>query len=462
MVAELHQRPDDGQHVLLAPSHDVLHGFRRQHLLVDARLQVRDPAADDLDQLRGQELRVQRVLAPQDELVDDLRHLVLAVLHLLHLRIGRVGLSALQNRALEAPAELGRRAQHLGIGEVDHGVELLQIILHRRAGQQEAPPAGERRQGLGRGRLRVFEAMGLVADEHVAALSRIPLEAIDLDAESLVGNDEHSEDLVPQETVNGAFHGGSARLRAGHVGAAVAEPLLDLGRPVPHKTGRTHHNRLLHGRRTVKALAQERPQHNDALKRLAEAHVVSEDAALAAEVLQAHHALEHKRHTLSLVRSEHSAKLGIHLDGKLVVVLGLRLPQHERLEGRPLFFVAFFGVTAIGDVLLVVVGKIKGILVAWQQGQAGGGRLPELGGLQKLQGALHSQSFAPQERHTLRGARGASGQLERLLWVQLRRLVEESEEWRALNLYRSAGGKRRIFAHGVGRLRPGRSFPRAP
>ena len=72
--------------------------------------------------------------------------------------------------------ELGAGAQQPRVGEVHHGVELVQVVLDGRAGEQDAAAAGQRVQGLVGQGLVVLQPVRLVADEQVTrAGAREPL-----------------------------------------------------------------------------------------------------------------------------------------------------------------------------------------------------------------------------------------------------------------------------------------------
>ena len=66
--------------------------------------------------------------------------------------------------------EFGARAQQSRVGEVDHGVELIQVVLDGRAGQQDAAATCQRIQGFVGQCLVVLQAVRLVADEQVARI----------------------------------------------------------------------------------------------------------------------------------------------------------------------------------------------------------------------------------------------------------------------------------------------------
>lgn len=117
---------------------NLLDGLASDEVVVDVMLHVGHLAADDLDQLGGQVLRVECVDSAEDELIHDGAHFVLLLEHLIALLLGRVRLAALQNWCANLPPEFLRQTQDAPVGEVDHGKELLEIILHGSSRQQDA------------------------------------------------------------------------------------------------------------------------------------------------------------------------------------------------------------------------------------------------------------------------------------------------------------------------------------
>jgi hypothetical protein len=56
---------------------------------------------------------------------------------------------------------------HPRISKVDHGVKLLQVVLHGRTTEQHAPARGQARKRLSGGGVRILEAMSLKADDEM-------------------------------------------------------------------------------------------------------------------------------------------------------------------------------------------------------------------------------------------------------------------------------------------------------
>jgi len=146
----------------------VLQRLGFDEVVVDVLLHVGQLATNDLNQLGGKVLGVQRVDPPEDELVHDGRHVVLLVEHLLLLPIGGVRLAAPEDGgAVERSKLFLRFSEDVRVGEVHHCVELLEVVLHRRPREEDAALAGEGGERHGRLGFAVLEAVGLVTDEEV-------------------------------------------------------------------------------------------------------------------------------------------------------------------------------------------------------------------------------------------------------------------------------------------------------
>lgn len=153
----------------------TLHGLGVEEVVVEGALQRGHAAADDGDGLGRKVLGQHGVCAAEDELVDEAGQLVGAALAQRALLVRGKGLAAGEDGLLELAPELRYSAQEAGVGEVDHGEKLLQVVLHRRPAEEHAPPAGEGGQRLVGQRLVVLQPVCLVADEEVAGVG--PVEA---------------------------------------------------------------------------------------------------------------------------------------------------------------------------------------------------------------------------------------------------------------------------------------------
>lgn len=152
------------QAIDLLPVKDMLHVLAIAKVGVHILLYLRRVATHHLHQFGGQMLRVQCIYSPEDEVVDRGRHLLLYVHHALLLLLGRARLATAQDGRQRLPAELLLRPEDARIREVDHREELLKVILHGRAREEDATLAGDGTQRHGRLILAILESMGLVAD----------------------------------------------------------------------------------------------------------------------------------------------------------------------------------------------------------------------------------------------------------------------------------------------------------
>lgn len=89
-------------------------------------------------------LRVEGIDSTEDELIHDRAHLVLLLEHLITLLLCRVRLAPLQDWRANLSPEFLRGSKDAHVGKVDHGKELLQVVLHRSSGEQDATPDLER------------------------------------------------------------------------------------------------------------------------------------------------------------------------------------------------------------------------------------------------------------------------------------------------------------------------------
>ena len=143
MIRELHEHLNGRQTIHLLAIDHMLQVLGTDKMLVHVLLNVREIATDDLHELGRQMLRVQGIDASENKVVDDPTHVVLNLHHFSFLRIGCVGFAAAENGKESLATKVFWCAENAGIGKVDHGVELLQIVLHGCAGEQNAASAGK-------------------------------------------------------------------------------------------------------------------------------------------------------------------------------------------------------------------------------------------------------------------------------------------------------------------------------
>ena len=101
---------------------------------VNHLLQRRELAAHDFHHLGGQVLGEDGVRASEDEFIDEFGELPVALLRERQLLLRGVRLAPVEDRLFKLFVKLATGSQQTGIAEVDHAVELVQVVLHGRAG----------------------------------------------------------------------------------------------------------------------------------------------------------------------------------------------------------------------------------------------------------------------------------------------------------------------------------------
>ena len=165
MVGQFHEHLNRRQTVDLFPIQDMLCIFAVDQMLVHVLLNIRQIAANDLDEFGWQMLRIERIDAPENEIPANGRHFFLNLAHFLLLCLGRVGFPAAQNGILGVLCEFVNRSENARVGEIDHGVEFSEIILHGSSRQEDA---SFDRQGIecsGRLAFAILESMSFVANK---------------------------------------------------------------------------------------------------------------------------------------------------------------------------------------------------------------------------------------------------------------------------------------------------------
>jgi hypothetical protein len=104
-------------------------------------LHLSELAADNGFDLRGKVLGQQVGCPANQAAVDQLHHLLQPCSPQLLLIIGSKRVATAQDGRLEPLAELSRRAQELGVDELNEGVVLEELVLDRGAGEND-PPLG--------------------------------------------------------------------------------------------------------------------------------------------------------------------------------------------------------------------------------------------------------------------------------------------------------------------------------
>ena len=266
IAADLAQLGELGQHLqFLAPElrGRLVRDLEREPLLacaVQPLLLAGHVRHDDALALLGQVRQHVRLQAPQDERPRDAPQARGgALLPRLH-------------RALVALGEGVPAAQQAGHQEIEDAPQVREAVLHGRAGEREAGGCRQQLRRAGRLRARVLDVLRLV--EHHAP-QVLAAEVLDVALHEVVRGDEHVG-------LRAARYGGGARGRRARErdSAQRRGEAPELGHPVVHERRGAHHQR---GPLLPRLAARE--DMRDHLQRLAQAHVVGEDAA-------APHALE--------------------------------------------------------------------------------------------------------------------------------------------------------------------------
>ena len=123
VVAKLHEHLDGAETVDLLAVKDVLHIFRTDEVLVHILLNFGEVAADYLNELGGQMLRVQSIHATEDEFVNGGTHFVLHLRHLVLLPLGSIGLPTTEDWEEVILSEFFLRSKDAGVDCVSGGNE---------------------------------------------------------------------------------------------------------------------------------------------------------------------------------------------------------------------------------------------------------------------------------------------------------------------------------------------------
>ncbi|KAI3476086.1 hypothetical protein L1887_62392 [Cichorium endivia] len=172
-----------------------------------------------------------------------------------------------------------RRQRDVGEEEVEQRPELHEVVLERRAGDEQAGARVEGTHDLGEHRVDVLDAVRLVNDD---VLPRELLERALFAQAHLVGGDEHVKVLGQQVFVDDLVALLLGALEGDHVEAG--HPALELAVPVVQR--RLGHDDEVEAGRVAEVA--EVAEEGDGLERLAEAHLVCEDAVDAVVVERDH------------------------------------------------------------------------------------------------------------------------------------------------------------------------------
>mmetsp|Transcript_146789 Transcript_146789/g.471262 ORF Transcript_146789/g.471262 Transcript_146789/m.471262 type:complete len:361 (-) Transcript_146789:561-1643(-) len=293
---------EDGPRHLDVVGQHRLGDFRIQKSMIDPPLEICGLDEDVVDLLRRQEPRIEAVGAAQDELPCDGREVLQLILApLAVLRRGR-GLPAAQDRVRVVALEGAEVSEHAGVGHTDQCEELVQVVLDGSSRNEQSLLGLQAHDTLRHRRLVVFELVRFVADDKIDAASQ---HLIRVPPERLVGCYEDLVLVAALECHQRAPHCCSARHCQSNVLTPAVQPLLKFGSPILDQGCRTNNDRLTASRLPPgTTLCQQSPHDRNGLQRLAQAHVVCQDAPEALVVAQAHQAIEQELQAHALMLAQ--------------------------------------------------------------------------------------------------------------------------------------------------------------
>jgi hypothetical protein len=217
-------------------------------MLIHILLDLGQVATHDLYELGREMLRIQSVDTTQDKIVHGGTHVVLDLHHFALLSIGSVRLATAENRKERLPTKFFGRPENARIGKVDHGVKLLQIILHGCSGQQDTSFDGKRVECPRRLVITVLESMSFVTDQEIAAIGVFG-ESTHVRSDAFVTGNQHVEHFGAHKNVNILLN----RLAIGFgQGQSLdyprSEPLDEFVFPILDETAGTNDNDAFTGR----------------------------------------------------------------------------------------------------------------------------------------------------------------------------------------------------------------------
>ena len=181
---------------------------------------------------------------------------------------------------VELPVEAKERPEKVGVQELDNGVDLVDPVLERRAGQDEGVAALEllyRHCGL---RLPVLDALCLVENDDIGPQHR----------EQVLAVGHHLLVVAEREESVPRIRGAAGQWPTEHHRGRQFGEGGDLLLPFGLERSRRHHQNPLHSAKLAQQCAR-----RDGLHGLAEPHVVGEQGALAEREVE---------HALDLVRQQ--------------------------------------------------------------------------------------------------------------------------------------------------------------
>ena len=242
----------------------------------------------------------------------------------LALRWARSALAAAVDVGGVARVEGRQLAELARAHKVGERPELLELVLHRRARQDDPPRAAEALEAVDRlVAARRLETVALVADEQTDRRGR---ERIDVGAHGLVRADQQLLRRALAEVAHCLR--GRLRCRRQHLAPeALRQPALDLGGPILAQRRRADDHALLADGSAVGTGTQEGEDEAERLKRLPEAGRVGEDAPgerpPGGAARSPRRAVVHEAHALDLPREHRPRELALDGDG-----FGRRLIPH--------------------------------------------------------------------------------------------------------------------------------------
>lgn len=228
---------------------------------------------------------------------------------------GAIWLARFKDGGLKDGAKAGGRIENTRVDKVDHGEELLEVILDWSSRQDDPTTGGCGHQSARDLGIGVFQAVALVTDQQIVGYFVDCFKVLPV---LFVAGDQHG--------AGGAFGGQSPFLNdfsgrqfvclgsgiAGRenerVYASSRQPVGDLFVPIAEQRSGNHDQGAANERHAFRSLFGQRPDQGNSLQCLTQAHGVGQNAAGTSKAAPTSQAIEQKAHSLFLVWPQHASQ----------------------------------------------------------------------------------------------------------------------------------------------------------
>lgn len=306
MITKLHEHLNRTETVDLLAVENMLHVLARDQVLIHVLLDLCQLTANHLNQLWGKVLCIQGVDATQYEFIDSFAHIILDIHHLSLLRLCRIGLSSTKNGKEHFLPEFFLSTKNSRIREVDHGEELLQVVLHRGTGKKDSAFDWKRSESHGSLVFTVLQTVCLVTHQEITALL-VLVESTNMSSNGFVAYNKNVEHLSADKEIQILLDRLSVRLGKCHrLDSTSTKPLDKFILPILDQRARAHDNDSLSGRFTIRrdGRLEQGVDEGDGLQSFTKPHVVGKDTTVALKVLESHDAFVHELYSLALMRTK--------------------------------------------------------------------------------------------------------------------------------------------------------------